>query len=719
MKNILSVFKRDMKAVIKNPVAILIIGGICVIPSLYAWVNIKACWNPYENTSTVPIAVVNNDTGTTLDGKDLNMGDEVVSELKDNKDIGWKFVDSKQADLGVVGGKYYAVIEIPEDFSKNLTSLTTDNPVKPNIIYKVDTKANPVAGKITDVAKEQLINEIKSNFVSTVNKIAFSSLNKVGDKIEQNKNQIIEMKNAIIKVNKNMDLINGALNGTSTNAKNLSEYLNSIKSTMPQLTNGISAMQNGTEQSKDLTKYTRNTLDSSFNNLEMNLNQMQASSQKITSLMKDLNSKVKEEGSQNISTTISMIKEEINYINNNIDTINKFLTEINKKANKDNISKLITSLNNVKTSLSEESSKLDKLSSSFNETGKLNENILNEISSLNSSANNNVKNTMNIYTTSTKSAISKICDNYIKATEEANKLLGNSKGMVSSIDTLLNTAIDGSNLTSEMAGKLEEKLKYFESSMGELSKKLEGISDDNIQEIVTVLQSNPEVMGEYISDPFNVKNESIYKIPNYGSGMAPIYSVLAVWVGGLILTSLLSTKVTPFEGSEKLTIREKYLGKLMTFTVLAMIQGFIITMGDKLLLGVYTVNAPLLILFGIVSSFTFSTIIYTLVSLFGNVGKALAIIWMVIQIAGSGGSYPIQVDPLFFRILQPSFPFTYALGGFREAIGGPLISSVVLDFTMLFIFAIVFILIGIFFKEKINKYTNKFEEKFEESGIAE
>ena len=142
-------------------------------------------------------------------------------------------------------------------------------------------------------------------------------------------------------------------------------------------------------------------------------------------------------------------------------------------------------------------------------------------------------------------------------------------------------------------------------------------------------------------------------------------------------------------------------------------------MGDKLLLGVYTVNAPLLILFGIVSSFTFSTIIYTLVSLFGNVGKALAIIWMVIQIAGSGGSYPIQVDPLFFRILQPSFPFTYALGGFREAIGGPLISSVVLDFTMLFIFAIVFILIGIFFKEKINKYTNKFEEKFEESGIAE
>ena len=151
-----------------------------------------------------------------------------------------------------------------------------------------------------------------------------------------------------------------------------------------------------------------------------------------------------------------------------MNTINKFLTEINKKANKDNISKLITSLNNVKTSLSEESSKLDKLSSSFNETGKLNENILNEISSLNSSANNNVKNTMNIYNTSTKSAISKICDNYIKATEEANKLLGNSKGMVSSIDTLLNTAIDGSNLTSEMAGKLEEKLKYFESSMGEI-----------------------------------------------------------------------------------------------------------------------------------------------------------------------------------------------------------------------------------------------------------
>ncbi|MGL4569924.1 MAG: YhgE/Pip family protein [Clostridium sp.] len=719
MKNILSVFKRDMKAIVKNPVAIIIIVGLCFIPSLYAWINIKACWNPYENTSTVPIAVVNNDKGTALDGKEINMGDEVIAELESNKDIGWKFVDSKQGELGIVSGKYYAMIEIPEDFSKNLTSLTTDNPVKPDIIYKVDTKANPVAGKITEVAEEQLINEIKSNFVSTVNKIIFSSLNKVGNKIADNKDQIINMKNAIISVNKNMSLINSALTGTSSNASNLSTYLNSIKATLPQLTNGISAMQDGTSQSKDLTKYTKNTLDSSFNSLEMNLNQIETSSKKVSSLVESLNNSLKDQGSQNISTTISMAKQEISFINGNVDTLVKYLTEINKLSNNDNITKLISSLNNVKNSLNEESKKLDDLSNSFNQTGKLNEGILNEINSLNSSASSNVKGTLNIYNTRTKSAISKICDNYIKATEEANKLLGNSKGMVSSIDTLIDTAIEGSDLTKDTTSKLEEKLKYFEGSIGDISKKLESVSDSNLEEIVTILQSNPEVMGEYISDPFNVKNESIYKIPNYGSGMAPIYSVLAIWVGGLVLTSLLSTEVKPFEGSEKLTMREKYLGKMITFVSLAMIQGLIITLGDKLILGVYTVNAPLLIAFGVVCSFTFSIIIYTLVSLFGNVGKALSIIWMVIQIAGSGGTYPIQVDPLFFRILQPLFPFTYGLEGFREAIGGPLISTVVLDFAMLFIFAAVFLLIGIFFKERIHKYTNKFEKKFEESGIAE
>ena len=112
-----------------------------------------------------------------------------------------------------------------------------------------------------------------------------------------------------------------------------------------------------------------------------------------------------------------------------------------------------------------------------------------------------------------------------------------------------------------------------------------------------------------------------------------------------MLTSLLTTKVAEFEGSENLTVRQKYLGKLLSFLTYALIQALILTIGDKYIIGVQTVNTPLFILFGVLCSLTFCTIVFTLVSLFGNIGKGIAIILMVIQIAGSGGSYPIQVDP--------------------------------------------------------------------------
>ena len=156
MKNALLVFKRDVKSIIRNPVAIIIVLGICIIPSLYAWVNIKACWDTYKNTSTIPIAVVNNDKGSVLNDKEINVGNDVVEELKNNNEIGWEFVSEKEADLGLVDGTYYAMIQIPEDFSQDLTSIVSGNIKKPEIIYKVQTKSNPVAVKIAGAAKTSL-----------------------------------------------------------------------------------------------------------------------------------------------------------------------------------------------------------------------------------------------------------------------------------------------------------------------------------------------------------------------------------------------------------------------------------------------------------------------------------------------------------------------------------------------------------------------------------
>ncbi len=269
LKNIIKVYKRDIKSLKKNYIAIIIILGVCILPSLYAWVNIKACWDPYENTGTVPIAVINNDKGTNFNGKELNVGNDVVKKLKDNNKIGWKFTNKKEADMGVIDGTYYASIEIPEDFSSDIASILSDNPKHPEVIYKVDTKENPVAAKITGMAKTTLINEITTNFVTTVNKTIFSSINGIGKNLEANKNEIIKLKESIISMNKNMDLILAGLQSVNTNSKNLNEYLGIVKTTLPEIAKGLENVTAKTSNTRETINETKNTLNNSFYNIDL------------------------------------------------------------------------------------------------------------------------------------------------------------------------------------------------------------------------------------------------------------------------------------------------------------------------------------------------------------------------------------------------------------------------------------------------------------------
>ena len=169
-KNIFGIYKRDISSIIRNKVALAVIIGLCVVPSLYAWVNIYAAWDPYANTGNVPVAIVNEDDGTVLNGKQINAGKNVVKELKHNDNIDWKFLEKEDAEDGLESGKYYAMIEIPKDFTEGLITLISTDPEKPTIVYKSNEKLNAIANKITSAAETTLIAKIKSTFVGTVNK---------------------------------------------------------------------------------------------------------------------------------------------------------------------------------------------------------------------------------------------------------------------------------------------------------------------------------------------------------------------------------------------------------------------------------------------------------------------------------------------------------------------------------------------------------------------
>lgn len=716
MKNIITIFKRDIRVILKNPIPLIITLGVAILPSLYAWVNIAASWDPYSNTSTIPIAVVNNDIGTEFNDKYMNIGNEVIENLKENDAIGWRFTTSKEAELGVMDSTYYASIEIPENFSEKLTSLISENPEKPTIIYKVDTKENPVANKITTVAQESLIKQIKSNFLTTVNETVFSSLKNMADKLDQNKDKIISLKNLLIKVNNNMDLILNSLDHTSNTSDILNTHLSELNATLPMISDSLDTMQDSNTASTKLVENTKDTIDIALKNLDSNINILSSNKSAINTLLSKLSIDTKD-----LYKDLTALQEQVKTTSEICDSLSEFLSSLNNNTSIPNaeIANLAAKFQSLSTLLNEQSDNIEELINYYQSSNDINRNTLSKINAINSDINSKINESLSLYNNSIKNVVSNISNNYIDHINSTNNIIDKTKDMTNDISSILETISKGTELTETISNDLKEKLIYFRNSIAYLSENLQKVSDDDLGKIISILQSDSSLMADYVSNPFNISNESIYKVDNYGSGMAPIYSVLAMWVGAVILTSIFSTDVKGVEGSENFTSKEKYLGKLLLFALLSVIQGTIIMLGNKLLLGVQVSNLILFILFGAITSLTFSIIIYTNVSLFDDIGKALNVILLVLQLAGSGGAYPIQVAPFIFKVLQPFFPFTYALSGIRESIAGVLAYQVALDFAILILFGAISLLFGLFFKDKVSKYIYKFHEKFEESELAE
>lgn len=717
MKNVLKIFKRDVLSIFKNPIALLIISGLCVIPSLYAWINIKAAWDPYSNTGTLPVAVVNEDKGASLMGKKINIGDGIIDELHSNNQIGWNFVNQEEANTGLIDGKYYAMIEIPANFSESLASISTGNPKKADIIYKVNTKVNPVANKITEVAQSTLVDQIKTSFVESVNKELFEKLNNVGDTLEKNKENIITLKNSIININNNMGLINSVLDGVNSGATGLGTYINTVKAALPGISASLSNIQSITVNTSSIIDNTNSTLNTAFNNISLNLETAKANVENVENAIKNMNSN---------SSTVEQTKNIIANANNKLTSVNtslnsviSFLQKVNGTTPNPAVNGMIKNLINMKGVIENQMQNLSNANASIDQAGKVKQSVVDALLNGTSSISNSLNNAINNYNGNTKGQLQSIGTNLSNTTKTAASLINEANGLVGKVQNVVSSAGANTEMAASTAKSLQTTMNQFSGVISELAKNLSGVNDNDLDKIIGVLQGNPTLMGNFISTPFNVKQEVVFKINDYGSGMAPIYTVLALWVGALLLTSLLKTNPPHFEGIENISIRERYFGKFLTFVSICIIQAIIMALGDKYILGVQTANLPLFVFAAVATSIAFCAIIFTLVSVLGNFGKAIAIVLMVAQIAGTGGTYPIQVLPMFFRIIEPIMPFSYSVKLFREAIAGPIVSHVVYELIALATFTIIFLLLGYFFRPKFYRKLTKFEHEFEESGIGE
>ena len=542
MKNIIKVFLNDCKHIGRNVVALVVVMGLAVLPSLYAWFNILSNWDPYgpESTSNIKVAVAYDDTGINISGMDINISTNIVEALKTNDTIGWVFTDSTdEAIEGVWSGDYYAALIMPADFSKDMVSFLADNMTHPEIIYYTNQKKNAIAPKITDKAKTAVQQQVNATFISTLTEAIMKSADvaeNIGDKNKADstlESGSDSMNNSLI------DILIAKFQVINTQVVTFDNVLSA-------LSNIITTAQTSADTAKGISPDISGTFEGE------------------RAILNELNKTIGQS---------SLIDSSLfSTISHDIDAVSGYMNSI---------------------------------SSIYNDMG------------------------YNI-------------DDFNKSISQMGESINNTLVMVRNIEDNLN----------ETTNKLVE---FKNSGVYSL--------------LQTAISFNTDELASFISAPVAITPEDLYPITNYGSAMSPFYSVLSIWVGALILVAIIHVKVHPFDGT-KVNSVEAFFGRYITFFLIGQAQALLITLGDLFFIGIQCIHPFKFWFAAAFTSFVFTMITYSLTVAFENVGEAAAVVIMVIQVAGAGGTFPIQCLPAIYQAIYKYLPFTYAMDALRECVGG-------------------------------------------------
>ncbi len=708
--------------------------------------------DPYAHTSNMKIAIVNEDTGTTVRDEAINVGNEVIETLRTNKSFTWKLETEKKAKEQLKNGDFFAVIIIPNDFSQKLTSILTDKPTKAHIDYYVNEKKNPIAPKITSKGASVLTQQVSNEFVSTVNGTLFSIFNTIGIEMERDIPDFRKFENYVFTIEQHLPDINSFLTQASTQGKEANQLLNQALTQVPQVeqltTDGLTTIQKGLRLV--------NEADALFNELspiiKKDVTTVQNIAQHFTDIINKLNrinvdpasiTQTKEALKNQLSTSKDSITKSIQtleamqkliqadastrkQLEDSLTTIIGSLQESNAEANQP----IIEQLTAIREALEHPPNFIDSTSnalSSLQQLQTLHDDLLNKIDQLKPIDKDVIKQDITAIQQIAQNAtanLQKFLSYYNESLEpqirstltSAKQTLTNASTMLTNVKQFIPQATDKLTQTKNTLGtanqaiqKIQTEFPTLSAKIKELANKLRTLEEEaDLAEIVQLLKNDVNAERDFFEEPIKLKEHRVFPIANYGTAMTPFYTVLSIWVGCLLLISLF---YMPLHGHDLYSIREIYFGRLLTFATFSFIQTLIITIGDIFLVD-GSIQAPAyFILFGLFISLVFVTVVYTLVSVFGNVGKALAIVMLVLQIAGSGGTYPVELLPRFFQIINPFLPFTYAIEMMREAVGGIIWSTVWMDLIFLLGFWFIFILFGFFLKkllsEKMEHFMNK------------
>ena len=687
MKQIIEIFKSDIKEIFRKVNTWIIIIGLIFLPSMYAWPNILSSWDPYSHTNNIKVAVISEDEGATVEGKNVNLGESLITNLKGNKNLNWQFVSSKQqAENGVKIGDFYASIVIPKSFSSDITSITRGELKKATIEYTVNEKINAISPKITNSGASALANTIGKNFVEVANGVIFEKLHEAGVKFEENLPAIEQVKEKINNLNDNFTNYENSLNELIGKVDRGYNVLNTIQGTLPEIdraaTNSIMLANKTNVTIKNIENFNEIMLK----NINTQLDKVIEISGEVVKVAELIQKKPT--NPEETKAKMKALDSRFEAAEKRLDIAKDIFEYLNSLSDQNLFQKQLTKINTMESDITKLRSLNKKIYSNIDNYDAISTKVKADFLTTAKRVNYNSIDFKKKLNTEVAPLIKRVLTNADTKIRNVSSVISRAQAQIPTINAKISEAEVKIQTVQGKLLKLQGEMPEIKEKVQKLTgivNKADGEIDTNA--LFNLLKVDYKQQAEFFANPVQLKENQLYHIKNYGSAMTPFYTVLSIWVGALLMSSLLTTKVEDEENKYK--PYQKYFGRGLLFMIISLLQTLIITLGDMYLLGTQANSPYRFVIYALLISLLFSAIIYTTVCLLGNVGKAVCIILLVLQIGSSGGTFPIQMTSRFFQILYPKVPFTYSIGLLREAVGGVYIPAVNRDMKILLTYLVI------------------------------
>ena len=687
MKQIIEIFKSDIKEIFRKVNTWIIIIGLIFLPSMYAWPNILSSWDPYSHTNNIKVAVISEDEGATVQGKNVNLGESLITNLKGNKNLDWQFVSSKQqAENGVKIGDFYASIVIPKSFSSDITSITRGELKKATIEYTVNEKINAISPKITNSGASALANTIGKNFVEVANGVIFEKLHEAGVKFEENLPAIEQVKEKINHLNDNFTNYENSLNELIGKVDRGYNVLNTIQGTLPEIdraaTNSIMLANKTNVTIKNIENFNEIMLK----NINTQLDKVIEISGEVVKVAELIQKKPT--NPEETKAKMKALDSRLEAAEKRLDIAKDIFEFLNSLSDQNLFQKQLTKINTMESDITKLRSLNKKIYSNIDNYDAISTKVKADFLTTAKRVNYNSIDFKKKLNTEVAPLIKRVLTNADTKIRNVSSVISRAQAQIPTINAKISEAEVKIQTVQGKLLKLQGEMPEIKEKVQKLTgivNKADGEIDTNA--LFNLLKVDYKQQAEFFANPVQLKENQLYHIKNYGSAMTPFYTVLSIWVGALLMSSLLTTKVEDEENKYK--PYQKYFGRGLLFMIISLLQTLIITLGDMYLLGTQANSPYRFVIYALLISLLFSAIIYTTVCLLGNVGKAVCIILLVLQIGSSGGTFPIQMTSRFFQILYPKVPFTYSIGLLREAVGGVYIPAVNRDMKILLTYLVI------------------------------